>query len=165
MAKVAQATLFAKLYPGTMQAEKFDELAQATEFTYSWTLERLAAKKYIITEDTLYRAIDERIRRDWNNIKPVGLCPMCMMRYTIREACHNWLDNGKDKELVPMLKLAHTDLFYVPASGHLILDNTIHIQGVGRVRMEPVELPGRLHLMIGHKKANGWLAELRTAVE
>lgn len=165
MAKVVQATLFARMYPGLRQAEQLNELVNSTEFTYNWTIDRLAARKYIVTEDNLYQAIDERIRRDWNNVKPAGLCPMCMMRYTIREACHNWLDNGKDKELVPMLKLLHADLFYEPASGHPIKDDRIRIQGVGRVRMDPVELPGRLHLLIGHKKSDGWLAELRTAVE
>ena len=164
MAKVPQATLFTPMHPGIRQTQKLEELIESTGFTYNWTIDRLAARKYIVTEDNMYDAIDNRIRKDWNNVKPEGLCPMCMMRYTIREACHNWLDNGRDKSLLPMLKLMHTDLFYEPASGHLIKNDSIWVQGIGYIRMDPVELPGRLHLLIGHKKADGWVAELRTAV-
>jgi len=163
MAKTEQVTLTVDMHPLPSQYPLLDELIDATGFTYNWTLDKLVARKYVITEENMYRSIDERIRPAWSKVKPEGLCPMCMMRYTIREACHNWLDHGMDKELVPLLKLMHADRFYVPASGHLITEHGVHVQGVGRVPLDPVELPGRLHLVIGHKTLDGWKAELRTA--
>ena len=144
MAKTEQATIVLQMRPNHRQIPLLQELVDSTGFTYNWTIDRLAARKYIVTEENMYQAIDERIRPDWNEIKPEGLCPMCMMRYTIREACHNWLDHKKDKELIPWLKLMHADRFYVPASGHLINEYGETMPLKRQWRIVPLPTPMRM---------------------
>ena len=164
MAKVASTVTRTLMHPTKQQAMLLDELVQSTYQTYCFVLDGLEAKRWKINDSNMLKVVDTDIRKDWIDNRPQGLCPMVMMKYVHREACHNWLDTLWSRRLFLQLKEQHADRFYMPASGHKIeKGSTLYIAGVGYVLVDPVELPGRMHLIIGHKEDNKWFAEIRTA--
>ena len=165
MAKVPYAVTCTAFLPTRHQAALMSELADSTYYTYCRALDGLIAGRWDITEDNFTDIYNNDMRRDWYDHRPQELCPIVMMKYVHREACHNWLDNGKDPSLSLKLKAAHKNLFYMPASGHSIRsNNTLAIAGVGLVHIEPVTLPGRMYVIIGHRQKDKWVAEIRSAL-
>lgn len=165
MAKVPYTTVWTDMYPTAHQSAQMNELAASTYDTYCWTLDGLAAGRWDVNNENFTEVYNGSIRQAWHDARPDTLCPIVMMKYVHREACHNWIDNGKDPSLVPAQKAAHANLFYMPASGHFIKDGHVGISAVGRVRVAPCELPGRMYVIIGHKIDDHWKAEIRTALQ
>lgn len=164
MAKVPYAVVWTDMFPTVHQAAQLEELVESTYYTYCWALDGLASGRWDITEENFTEVYNGVMRKDWFDSRPNKLCPIVMMKYVHREACHNWLDNGKDPSMVPAQKAAHANCFYMPASGHPIQEDHIYVSSVGLVRIAPCELPGRMYVIIGHKLDDGhWKAEIRTA--
>ena len=163
MAKVPYVTVWTDMFPTVHQAAQLDELIASTYYTYCWTMDGLAAGRWDVNDENFTEVYNVQIRRDWYDARPDTLCPIVMMKYVHREACHNWIDNGKNPALLPQQKEAHSNLFYMPASGHKIKHGHIAISSVGLIRIASCELPGRMYVIIGHKLHSQWKAEIWTS--
>lgn len=165
MAKVPYTVTWTEFFPTLQQSVLMAEIVQSTYWTYCWVMDGLAAGKWDIDEENMLDVMNTSIRTDWINNRPQGLCPMVMMKYLHREACHNWLDCGKDVAMLPRLKEQHKERFFMPASGHHIEgDGVLYVSAVGYIHVTPVALPGRMYLIIGHQDDAKWKAEIRTAL-
>ena len=91
--KVEQDTYWSDMHPTQLQEARMQELLDACYETYCWTVDNLANGVYKITQETLYDTIDKVMKPDWIEQRPQKVCPWTTMRYMIREACNNWLDN------------------------------------------------------------------------
>ena len=165
--KTEQDIYWSDMHPTLLQEARMQELADACYHAYCWALKGLADGTYKITKDNLYEVIDKQMKPDWIDSRPKKICPWTTMRYMIREACNNWLDEPimveKNKEyLVEYLKQKHKDRLYIPHSG-LPLTDTVQIERVCRIPIDPVDIPTRIHLVIAHRTDDGWKAEIRAA--
>ena len=163
--KVEQDTYWSDAYPTELQEARMNELTDACYYSYCWAIDALAAGKYDINEENLYDVLDHQMKPDWIESRPAKVSPWTTMRYIIREACHNWLDNleYQHKEvLVPYLKQKHENRLYVPHTRMHITD-TMQIERVCRIKIDPVDIPTAIHLVILHRADGKWRAEIRTA--
>lgn len=165
--KVEQDIYWTDMHPTMLQETRMLEIKDACFYSYCWALDGLASNRYKITPENLYDVIDKQMKQDWIDERPNKVCPWTTMRYMIREACNNWLDEAvmaeKDPEaLVDYLKKKHENLLYVPYSG-MKLDGAVQIERVCRIPIDDVKIPTRIHLVIAHKEPDGWRAEIRAA--
>ncbi len=165
--RTEQDVYFTYMYPTDLQKARMNELTDACYHAYCWALQGLAEGRYKITKDNLYDVIDKQMKPDWIDSRPKCVCPWTTMRYMIREACNNWLDDpviviqARDY-FMEYLKQKHKDRLYIPHSG-MPLTDTVQIERVCRVRIDPVEIPTRVHLVIAHRDGDKWRAEIRAA--
>ena len=152
------------MFPTARQEALLIDLIESSEYVYKWVMDRLLVSHYRFNEDTLLACVNERIKPELLDNRPEGLCPMNMLSWLIREVCHNWLDCKKNKSAMLTSLCKHRGRCYMPASGHVV-DTHVWISGVGRIRIEPVEIPTRLYLIEGYKHGGKWFADLRVAVE
>lgn len=162
MAKTPCVWTTAQLFPTPRQAQLLEELVQSSDYTYNWVMDQLVSRHYIFNEDKLIEYAAYRIKPDWIDHRPETLCPLTMMSWLIREACHNWIDGGKSKAQAVRDRARHRGRFYMPASGHKVSD-TVSISNIGHIKIEPVKLPGRLYVIEGYKKGSKWFVDLRSA--
>lgn len=165
--KVEQDVYWSDAHPTELQEARMNEITDACYETYCWAIDALAAGKYDINEATLYDVLDHQMKPDWIESRPKKVCPWTTMRYTIRDACHNWLDETVLREkdpnyLVEYLKQKHKNCLYVPHTRMKITD-TVQIERVCRIKIDPVEIPTAIHLVIIHRDGTRWRAEIRAA--
>lgn len=165
--KVAQDVYWSDMHPTKLQEARMKELLEACYETYCWTIDNLANGVYKITQENLYDTIDKSMKPDWIESRPQKVCPWTTMRYMIREACNNWLDEpvlaAKDPiALGGYLKQRHEGCLYIPASRMPVADD-VQVERVCRVKIDHVDIPTRVHLVIAHKTHDGWKAEIRAA--
>ena len=158
---------FTELHPNKSQEARMFDIADACHTAYCWTIDRLIANKYEITEDNMFKVIDGPMKSDWIDERPAKICPWTTVRYVIRKACHDWLDEPilrqKDAAwLAAGLKEHHQKCIYVPYSGMKIKDS-IQIERVCRVPVDPVDIPTRIHLVVITYNTGKWIAEIRAA--
>lgn len=156
-----------QMYPNQSQEARMLEIMHACYETYCWTIDGLLSGRYQITPETLYDVIDKQMKPDWIDQRPKKICPWTTMRYMIREACNNWLDqiDFPDKEAMATgLKAEHFNKLYIPYSGMKLLNDTVQIERVCRVKIDHVEIPTRLYLVIAYPGAkHTWWANIRAA--
>lgn len=165
--KVEQDIYWSDMHPTIIQEARMLELLKACHSAYCWAIDGLSHWRYTITPETLYDVIDHQMKQDWIDERPAITCPWTTMRYMIRMACNNWLDESvlaeKDPDkLAEYLKEKHKDCLYIPHSGMPVKD-TVQVERVCRVPIEPVDIPTRIHLVVAHYIDGKWRAEIRAA--
>ena len=163
--KVEQDIYWSDMHPTKLQEARMNELADACYDSYCWAIDHLADGTYVITPENIYDVLDHQMKPDWIEARPVKVCPWTMMRYVIREACNNWLDNlgYKHKEvLVPYLKQKHKDRIFIPHTRMAVVD-TVQIERVCRIKIDKVDIPTPIHLVVAHREDGKWRAEIRAA--
>ena len=164
--KVEQDIYWSTAHPTKLQESRMNELTDACHYSYCWAIDALEAGKYDINEENLYDVLDHQMKPAWIESRPAKVCPWTTMRYVIRMACHNWLDelaSCKDKAfLAEYLKQKHANCLYVPHTRMHITD-TVQIERVCRVKIDPVKIPTAIHLVVMHREDGKWRAEIRAA--
>ena len=164
--KVLQNIYWSDMHPNQSQEARMLDMKDACYSAYCFALDGILSGKYSITQDNMYFVIDNYMKPDWIDERPPKICPMTIIRYVIREACNNWLDeeDTKDKEyLCAYLKQKHENKIFIPHSG-VKSTNSVQIERVGRVAIDPVDIPTRIHLVIAHYDDGKWRAEIRAAL-
>jgi hypothetical protein len=154
------------LHPNKTQSARMDDISDACEIAYIRVINALKDGKYKLTEDNIFDVIDGPIKADWIDNRPDKVCPWTTIRYVIRKACKDWLESPilaeKASEWFAKGLLEHYQkCIYIPCPKIKVVDS-VHIQKVGRVRMNPVDVPTRIFLVVARKVAqDSWTAELR----
>jgi len=159
---VPQDTYWSEMHPTPLQELTMDEIAIACHRAYCWMLDQLSAGVYPLTSDNLYEMLDTRIKDDWIDARPPKICPWTTMRYVLRAACNAWLFVEGNLDGIEALKKANEGCLYIPHSG-MKTKNSVRVTKVCRVKMDPIDIPTRVHSVIAHKRGNRWIAEIKAA--
>ena len=165
--KVLQDIYWTDMHPNQTQEARMLDIADVCHTAYCWTIDRLIDGTYVITEETMYDVIDKQMKSEWIEMRPAKVCPWTTTRYAIRKACHDWLDEPLFKKqdyiwYAAGLKEHHEKCIYIPYSGMKVTDS-VQIERVCRVPIDPVVIPTRVHLVIAHHTPGKWMAEIRAA--
>ena len=163
--RTVQDVYTTRMYPNQSQEARLLDMKDACYAAYCMTFDGLVDGKYVITPETIYDVIDNQIKPDWIDQRPAKICSMTMIRYVIRMACNNWLDDieFKDKEFLRgYWKQKHINNVYIPHSGVKAKDS-VQIERIGRVKIDPVDIPTRIHLVIARQTDKGWIADIYAA--
>lgn len=157
------------MHPNQSQEARMKEIMDSCYAAYCFAIDGLLSGKYVVTEETLYDVIDKQMKSDWIDVRPPKAGPWTTMRYMIRMACHNWMDEVacKDREyLAAYLKHKHENQIYIPHSG-MPLKDSVQIERVCRVPIDPIDIPTRIHLVVAHWDPikQEWRAEVRAALK
>jgi len=164
---VEQDVYWSELHPNKSQEARMLDIADVCHTAYCWTIDNLISGHFEITEDNMFDVIDKQMKSEWIDVRPDKICPWTTVRYVIRKACHDWLDEPilrhKDSAwLAAGLKENHEKCIYVPYSGMKAKDS-VQVERVCRVPMDTVDIPTRIHVIIIHHERGKWTAEIRAA--